>query len=206
MFFKFFIMKKVLFFSVFFCFYFYSFAQVQDDMCTINDSNMVENLLSCPEKSNFQVNTISEDPMSYWEFKQKVKLEKGTFLEVGTLAYQKYKSYNAMKWSGVALLATGFALAVPVGIPLYLCLWDVYSYYDYTGVGHIWVQNDIPGIVCMSVGGGLMVAGTVLLGCMNSQLQQSYHYYVHGQKQSVSLNWHPTFGTDYAGVGLRMRF
>ena len=144
--------------------------------------------------------------MSYWEFKQKVKLEKGTFLEVGTLAYQKYKSYNAMKWSGVALLATGFALAVPVGIPLYLCLWDVYSYYDYTGVGHIWVQNDIPGIVCMSVGGGLMVAGTVLLGCMNSQLQQSYHYYVHGQKQSVSLNWHPTFGTDYAGVGLRMRF
>lgn len=152
------------------------------------------------------VSEASEDPMPFWEFKQKIKIEKGTFLEVGSMAYQKYKSYNAMKICGWTFLATGFALAVPVGIPLYLCLGNVVYYYDYYGPGALYVPNDVPGIVCMSVGGGLMVTGAILLGCMGSQLKQSYYYYVQGQKKSVSLNWHPTFGVDHAGVGLTVRF
>lgn len=197
-------MKKAVLFSVFA--FVIGFVFAQSDGVVATNENSEATIQVGQNEEIHPGTTLAEDPMTYWEFKQKVKLEKGAFLEIGSMAYRKYKSYNAMKWSGVALLATGFALAVPVGIPLYLCLWDVYSYYDYTGVGHIWVQNDIPGIICMSVGGGLMVAGAVLLGCMNSQLQQCYHYYVHGQKQSVSLNWHPTFGTDYAGVGLTVQF
>lgn len=74
------------------------------------------------------------------------------------------------------------------------------------GVGHIWVQNDILGSICMSVDGGLMVTGAILLGCMGTQLQQSYYYYIQGQKKSVSLNLHSSFGADYAGVGLTVRF
>ena len=198
------IMKKAVLFSVFA--FVMGFAFAQSDAVVSANGNLAETV-QVGQNEDVQPGTMpAEDPMTYWEFKQKVKQEKGTFLEVGSMAYLKYKSYNTMKICGWTFLATGFALAVPVGIPLYLCLWNVYSYYDYTGVGHIWVQNDVPGIVCMSVGGGFMVAGAILLGCMGSQLQQSYHYYVQGQKKSVSLNWHPTFGTDYAGMGLTVRF
>ena len=100
----------------------------------------------------------------------------------------------------------GFAFAVPVGIPVLLCVYDAVPYTDYTGSHLLWYNDDVPGIICMSVGGGLMVTGAILLGCMGSQLQQSYYYYVQGQKRPVSLNWQPTIGTDYAGVGLTVRF
>ena len=197
-------MKKVVLFAVLAFIMGFVFAQ-SNDVETGNE-NLAENVIVGQGGDVQPVSMFSEDPMSYLEFKQKVKLEKGTFLEVGSMAYRKYKSYNALKACGWTFFATGLALAVPVGVPLYLFLWDVYSYYDYSGGGYIWIQNDIPGIVCMSVGGGLMLTGAILLGCMGSQLQQSYYYYVQGQKKSVSLNWHPTFGTDYAGMGLTVRF
>ena len=197
-------MKKVVLFSVFA--FVMGFVFAQSDAVVAADGNLAETVQVGQNENLQQETMLTEDPMTYLEFKQKVKLEKGTFLEVGSLAYQKYKSYNAMKWSGVPLLATGFALAVPVGVPLYLCLGDYLPYTDYTGSHLIKIYNDVPGIVCMSVGGGLMVAGAILLGCMGSQLQQSYYYYVQGQKRSVSLNWHPTFSTDYAGMGLTVKF
>ena len=197
-------MKKAVLFSMFAFMAFFVFAQ--SDAVVAADGNIVEAVQVGHNEDVQPEAVLAEDPMTFWEFKQKIKVEKGTFLEVGSMAYQKYKSYNAMKICGWTFLATGLALAVPVGVPLYVCLGDVIYYNDYYGPGVLWVQNDIPGIVCMSVGGGLMVTGAILLGCMGSQLQQSYYYYVQGQKKSVSLNWHPTFGTDYAGVGLTVRF
>lgn len=148
----------------------------------------------------------SGEPWTYEEFKMHVKMEKGAFLEQGSMAYLKYKNYNTLKWCGISFLATGFALAVPVGIPVLLCLNYAWAYVDYYGPGVIWYNDYVPGIICMSVGGGLMVAGAIMLGCMGSQLQQSYYYYTHGQKKSVSINWHPTISTNYAGVGMTMRF
>lgn len=197
-------MKKTVLFSVFA--FMMGFVFAQSDAVVAVNGNLTETV-QLGQNEDVQPETVfAEDPMTFWEFKQKVKQEKGTFLEVGSLAYQKYKSYNTMKICGWTFLATGFALTVPVGVPLYLCLGDYLPYTDYTGSHLIRVYNDVPGIVCMSVGGGFMVAGAILLGCMGSQLQQSYHYYVQGQKKSVSLNWHPTFGTDYAGMGLTVRF
>ena len=148
----------------------------------------------------------SSEPWTYEEFKMHVKMEKGTFLEKGSMAYLKYKNYNTLKWCGVAFLATGFALAAPVGIPVLLCLNYAVPYVYYYGPGAIWYNDYVPGIICMSVGGGLMVAGAIMLGCMGSQLKQSYYYYTQGQKKSVSINWHPAIGTDYAGVGMTTRF
>lgn len=199
-------MKKAFLFSVLVFVAGLLFAQDPSDAVAMSNEGAADNASLWQKGEGQAVLGVSEDPMSYLEFKQKVKLEKGAFLEVGSLAYRKYKNYNTMKICGWTFLATGLALTVPVGVPLYLCLWDVYSYYDYTGVGHIWVQNVLPGLVCMSVGGGLMLTGAILLGCMGSQLKQSYYYYVQGQKKSVSLNWHPAFGTDYAGMGLTVRF
>lgn len=124
--------------------------------------------------------------MTYDEFKLAVRKEKGGFLEPGSNAYLKYKKYNTLKWCGIASLATGYAFLIPIGVPLLF-------------VG-------LPGVIVMPLGGGLMVAGTIMLGCMGSQLQQSYDYYTQGQKRSLSINWHPTIGKDYAGFGMTMRF
>lgn len=148
----------------------------------------------------------SGEPWTYEEFKMHVCMEKGAFLEQGSMAYLKYKKYNTLKWCGVAFLATGFALAAPVGLPVLLCLDYAWYYTDYTGPHMMWFNDYLPGIICMSVGGGLMVAGAIMLGCMGSQLHQSYYYYTQGQKKSVSINWHPAIGTNYAGVGMTMRF
>lgn len=130
-------------------------------------------------------NRFSKD-MTYDEFKLAVRKEKGGFLEPGSNAYLKYKKYNTLKWCGIASLATGCAFLIPIGVPLLF-------------VG-------LPGVIVMPLGGGLMVAGTIMLGCMGSQLQQSYDYYTQGQKRSLSINWHPTIGKDYAGFGMTMRF
>lgn len=130
-------------------------------------------------------NRFSKD-MTYDEFKLAVRKEKGGFLEPGSNAYLKYKKYNTLKWCGIASLATGYAFLIPIGVPLLF-------------VG-------LPGVIVMPLGGGLMVAGTIMLGCMGSQLQQSYDYYTQGQKRSLSINWHPTIGKDYAGFGMTMRF
>lgn len=124
--------------------------------------------------------------MTYDEFKLAVRKEKGAFLERGSNAYLKYKKYNTLKWCGIASLATGYAFLIPIGVPLLF-------------VG-------LPGVIVMPLGGGLMVAGAIMLGCMGSQLQQSYDYYTQGQKRSLSINWHPTIGKDYAGFGMTMKF
>lgn len=201
---KYVIMKKAVLFSVFA--FVMGFAFAQSDAVVSANGNLAETV-QVGQNEDVQPGTMpAEDPMTYWEFKQKVKQEKGTFLEVGSMAYLKYKSYNTMKICGWTFLATGFALAVPVGIPVLLCVYDAVPYTDYTGSHLLWYNDDVPGIICMSVGGGLMVTGAILLGCMGSQLQQSYYYYVQGQKRPVSLNWQPTIGTDYAGVGLTVRF
>ena len=197
-------MKKAVLFSVLAFTMGFVFAQYNDAE-TRNDHLAVA--IQVEQDGEFQQKTgLSEDPMTFLEFKQKAKIEKGAFLEVGSLAYQKYKKYNTMKICGWTLLATGAALAVPVGIPVMLCVYDNRIYNDFTGSHLMWYNNYVPGIICMSVGGGLMVTGAILLGCMGSQLQQSYYYYVQGQKKSVSFNWHPSIGTDYAGVGLTVRF
>ena len=190
-------MKKLFFVALLTLLADFSFAQKQvDDHSFGNLGETVQ-----------QDTSSSDEPMSFQEYKQKVCMEKGRFLELGSLAYNKYQSYNAMKWSGVALLSTGFALAAPVGIPLFLLLEEAYFINNvYSNSYVLWVSDEVPGIVCMSIGGGMMVAGAVLLGCMGIPLQQSYYYYVQGQKKSVSMNWHPTFGTGYAGAGLTVRF
>lgn len=190
-------MKKLFFFALLIFGAGFSFAQKQ-----INNYSF-GNLGEAVQ----QENVSSDEPMSFQEYKQKVCMEKGRFLELGSLAYNKYQSYNAMKWSGVALLTTGFTLAVPVGIPLLLCIEDLHYYnMPLSGDFYLWESNYTPGIICMSVGGGLMVTGAVLLGCMGIPLHQSYYYYVQGHKKSVSMNWQPTFGTGYAGMGLTVRF
>ena len=154
--------------------------------------------------------------MSFNEFKQRIRREKGNFFDKGSLAYKKYKSYNTMKVCGWTLLSAGVAMAIPVGVPVLLCsyysyyvsypVYDYYGYYLYDN-GHWEYYDDYgPGIACICVGGGLMIAGAVLLGCMKSQLQQSYQYYVQGEKRYVSLDWHPSVGVDYAGVGVTVRF
>ena len=92
---------------------------------------------------------------SLWAFmissKMHVKMEKGTFLEKGSMAYLKYKNYNTLKWCGVAFLATGFALSAPVGIPVLLCLDYALPYTDYYGSHLEWYNDYVPGIICMSV-------------------------------------------------------
>lgn len=130
-------------------------------------------------------NRFSKD-MTYDEFKLAVRKEKGGFLEPGSNAYLKYKKYNTLKWCGIASLATGSAFLIPIGVPLLF-------------VG-------LPGVIVMPLGGGLMLAGAIMLGCMGSQLQKSYDYYTQGQKRSLSINWHPAIGKDYAGFGMTMKF
>ena len=182
--------------------------------------NSSENPQSVKNEVILSGTSISPQAMSFDEFKQKVRREKGNFFDKGSLAYKKYKNYNTMEVCGWTLLSAGITMAVPVGVPVLLCVYDSYyvdtshRYYDQWGNlvdvdydGYWYYYNDMgPGIACICVGGGLMIAGAVLLGCMKSQLQQSYQYYVQGEKRYVSLDWHPSVGVDYAGLGVTVRF
>lgn len=139
--------------------------------------------------------------LNYHEFKVKVRKEKGAFLGMESMAFKKYQAYKGLKAAGWASFSAGLVLLVPVGVPVYL-LNDGYSY----SYGYYW-WTPVPGIVCMSVGGGLTLAGIVMLCCMNSQLHRSYQYYIQGQKRELSMDFHPTFGNNSSvGLGLTMRF
>ena len=164
--------------------------------------NSSENPQSVKNEVILSGTSISPQTMSFDEFKQKVRREKGSFLDKKSLAYKKYRNYNTMQLCGWTLLSAGITMAVPVGVPVLLCT----GWWVGNGYGGYWHSDYGPGIACINVGGGLMIAGAVLLGCMKSQLQQSYQYYVQGEKRYVSLDWHPSVGVDYAGVGVTVRF
>lgn len=150
---------------------------------------------------------VSDDPWSYKEYKLRLRMEKGAFLDQGSLAYYKYKNYQTLKWCGWSFLAAGFVLAAPVGIPVLLCLGDVRTVnFVWGDPVTYWDNNYVPGIICMSIGGGLMVAGAIMLGCTEVLLKQSYQYYIQGQQKTATINWQPAIGAGHVGVGMTLRF
>lgn len=139
--------------------------------------------------------------LTYREFKAKIRKEKGAFMDMESMAFKKYQVYKGLHIAGWSCFGAGLALAVPVGIPVFL----LHSYFNYAE--RQWIWDPVPGIVCMSVGGGIAVAGIAMLCCKNTQLQRSYQYYIQGDKRELTMDFHPVFGSHSSvGLGLTMRF
>lgn len=57
------------------------------------------------------------------------------------------------------------------------------------------------------VGFGLAMGGAILLVLGDKHLQKSYHYYINGETQTATLNFHPYVGGNHTfGAGLTLQF
>ncbi len=169
-----------------------------------SDQTNASQAQSAPASSQKQSALSSSTPyLSFHDFRVKVRKEKGAFLDMESMAFKKYQTYKWLKTAGWISLSVGVALAVPVGVPVFL-----FNDWYYVIGGQFYSYTDVvPGIVCMSVGGGVALAGVVMLCCMSDQLHRSYQYYIQGQKREMSMDFHPVVGPNSSvGFGLTMRF
>ena len=117
----------------------------------------------------------------YNAYKDRVRKEKGGFLEVNSLAYKEYRKYRTYLITGSVLFSVGGALMIVGGtfVPIYAA----------------------------PIGAGMVIPGIVLLTLMNTHLQKSYQYYINGDRQTATLNFHPYIGGNHTfGAGLTLRF
>lgn len=123
---------------------------------------------------------------NFIQYKQRLK-DEGVFLSMNSMAYKKYHDYRTYLVTGTLLTALGGGLAV--GGALAAIASPMYILY-----------------IC-PVGVGVMITGIVLLYLKNEQLKQSYQYYINGDRQTATLNFHPYIGGNHTfGAGLTLRF
>lgn len=126
--------------------------------------------------------TVAEVRAEYNAYKDRVRKEKGGFLEVNSLAYKKYRSYKANMISGAVLFSVGAGLFISVAVDWYFVV--------------IWA----PGLA-------VMTTGLIQLCCLNHPLKKSYQYYINGDQKTATLNFHPYIGGNHTfGAGLTLRF
>lgn len=119
--------------------------------------------------------------MGFKAYKKQVIKEKGGFLGVNSLAYKEYRKYRTYLVTGSVLFSVGGALMVCGG-------------------------TFVP-VFCGPIGAGMVIPGVVLLSLMNTHLQKSYQYYINGDRQTATLDFHPYIGgNNMFGAGLSLRF
>lgn len=182
-------------------------------------------------------------------YKDRVKKEKGGFLEVNSLAYKKYRLYKANMISGAVLFSVGAGLFIGGMVAQHVegyyersflrenfpdydfshfdlstfedycryndrdafysvreaihyvvydnSLWlNCYDFYHTGG----WIGMWAPGLAVMTI-------GLIQLCCLNHPLKKSYQYYINGDRQTATLNFHPYIGGNHTfGAGLTLRF
>jgi hypothetical protein len=147
-------------------------------------------------------------------YKMRVNKDKGTFLNNNSQAYREYLKYQNNKVAGSVCFSIGIA-GLAVGLPfLGMAIDDLIEveYYDastyyYTGNDEVWLTWLISGATTAGIGLILTIAGISELGTMNKHLTKSYHYYVNGEKQTATINFHPYFGVNKTvGAGLTVHF
>ncbi len=121
-------------------------------------------------------------------YKMRVINEKGSFLDMNSMAYKKYIDYKKYKIYGVSCVAVG-GTAFITGLVLSFVADFLY-----------FPMIAVPGLA-------IATPGVVLLSLMNKQLHQSYQYYLNGNQRTVSWQVAPYYGGNNTfGAGLSLRF
>ena len=66
--------------------------------------------------------------------------------------------------------------------------------------------GEVPGIILVSVGSPLFIAGVGLLIASATELKTTYHFYTKGGKTACTLNVTPLVSPQFQGVGLSLKF
>lgn len=136
-------------------------------------------------------------------YKTAIKRDKGAFLNSKTGAYNEYLEYRKYTVSGGLCLSMGLS-SLLIGTPI-LCIWlngQKMFKSDSQWLGYVIVGPTFTTIgVCATIG------GIVLLTMGDKHLQKSYHYYINGETQTATLNFHPYVGGNHTfGAGLTLQF
>ena len=165
-------------------------------------------------------------------YKTAIKRDKGAFLSSNGLAYKEYAKYRKNRTIGYSLLSAGTPTLL-MGV-IFLSEWSkgdrwlrfscqefyngsgalsssgeesfykevgypITRYYDHSFLGC--------GAAFIPVGFGLVMGGAILLVIGDKHLQKSYHYYINGETQTATLNFHPYVGGNHTfGAGLTLQF
>lgn len=161
-------------------------------------------------------------------YKTAIKRDKGAFLSSNGLAYKEYAKYRKYRTIGYPLLSTG----IPTLLVGSICLLEyskgnrwktshphaagnaesdnayVLAFYEEVGFSYNSVRTFyLLGASFIPVGFGLAMGGAILLVLGDKHLQKSYHYYINGETQTATLNFHPYVGGNHTfGAGLTLQF
>ncbi len=138
---------------------------------------------------------IPNSKADYDAYKKAVVKQKGGFLDMNSMAYQEYQKYHKKVAAGGSLIGIGIP-AFSVGLPFLIM-----------GLEYGDMELGVPGSAVTGVGFLFILVGSIEIGTCNKHMQKSYQYYINGEKQAVTLNFHPYFDNhNTMGVGLTIRF
>lgn len=136
-------------------------------------------------------------------YKTAIKRDKGAFLSSKTLAYEEYLEYHKYTVCGGLCLSIGLA-SILTGVPL-LILYQGHSI-EFSSNSQFQTYR-IGGPTFTTIGACATIGGIVLLTMGDKHLQKSYHYYINGETQTATLNFHPYVGGNHTfGAGLTLQF
>lgn len=134
--------------------------------------------------------TVAEVRAEYNAYKDRVRKERGGFLDVNSMAYKEYRKYKANMISGAVLLSVGAGTFIGGMVVLF-----TYNDYELWPIGIL-----VPGLA-------VMTTGLIQLCLLNHPLKKSYQYYINGDQKTATLNFHPYIGGNHTfGAGLTLRF
>ena len=143
---------------------------------------------------------IPNTKADYDAYKKAIVKQKGSFLDMSSMAYKEYLKYHKHVAAGATCTVLGLGAFIS-GTTVFLISTDALS---------DWTNNREQNIFSASLAGvglTLFIAGTATLGARNKHMQKSYQYYINGEKQTATLNFHPYFDNhNTMGVGLTIRF
>ena len=114
---------------------------------------------------------------------------------MNSMAYQEYQKYHKKVAAGGSLIGIGIP-AFSVGLPFLIM-----------GLEYGDMELGVPGSAVTGVGFLFILVGSIEIGTCNKHMQKSYQYYINGEKQTATLNFHPYFDNhNTMGVGLTIRF
>ena len=138
---------------------------------------------------------IPNTKADYDAYKKAIVKQKGGFLDMSSMAYQEYVKYHKRVVAGTTCTVLGLSALITATPFIAIGLVDEDAYMT------------IPSAACAGVGLIFTIAGAATLGARNKHMQKSYQYYINGEKQTATLNFHPYFDNhNTMGAGITIQF
>ena len=152
------------------------------------------NTSSTQQQPSISVSVVSPSNTSgkldYYTYAYRLKNGNVSFLDVNSLAYEQYKSYQQSKTLGRTYTILGISLLA----------WGIVD-------AALWITDDAIEAAEVAAGSCSLGIGIGLLCTKNIHLRKSYKYYINGEVKTASLDIHPYLGTkNVMGMGFALRF